>query len=142
MTTQTTLPAKAGHDTATDSATKAHRMSLLNGLFELRAFIALAVLVVVFSLLSDSFLTVTNLITMTKHVAINAIIALGMLLVILKGGMTCRSDPSSDCPVSSPANCCRACGSDSSTPSHTRRSGRSSCSASRWGCSSAWSTVS
>ena len=56
-------------------------------IFELRAFIALAVLIVVFSSLSDSFLTVTNLITMTKHVAINAVLALGMLLVILKGGI-------------------------------------------------------
>ena len=63
------------------------RLKTLNMIFELRAFIALAVLIVVFSSLSDSFLTVTNLITMTKHVAINAILALGMLLVILKGGI-------------------------------------------------------
>ena len=56
-------------------------------IFELRAFIALAVLIIVFGSLSDSFLTVTNLITMTKHVAINAVLALGMLLVILKGGI-------------------------------------------------------
>ncbi|MGA4686957.1 ABC transporter permease [Micromonospora sp. AB353] len=91
MTIRTTLPAQAGPAadtaTATELATKARRLSLLNGVFELRAFIALAVLIVVFSLLSDSFLTVTNVITMTKHVAINAIIALGMLLVILKGGI-------------------------------------------------------
>ncbi|MEU6731578.1 hypothetical protein ABZ917_48405, partial [Nonomuraea wenchangensis] len=59
----------------------ARRLSLLNVAFELRAFIALAVLIVVFSVLSDAFLTVPNLITMTKHVAINAVIALGMLLV-------------------------------------------------------------
>ncbi|MDP4505361.1 ABC transporter permease [Nonomuraea turcica] len=69
------------------AASRARRLSLLNIAFELRAFIALAVLVVIFSLLSDSFLTVPNLITMTKHVAINAVIALGMLLVILKGGI-------------------------------------------------------
>lgn len=56
-------------------------------LLEGRAFIALAVLIVIFSLLSDSFLTVGNLITMTKHVAYNAILALGMLFVILKGGI-------------------------------------------------------
>ncbi|MGB2566976.1 ABC transporter permease [Micromonospora citrea] len=87
MTTPLTAPVTSGQDAAAELATKARRLSLLNGLFELRAFIALAVLVVVFSLLSDSFLTVTNLITMTKHVAINAIIALGMLLVILKGGI-------------------------------------------------------
>ncbi|MGP3961234.1 ABC transporter permease [Nonomuraea sp. 3N208] len=69
------------------AAAQARRLSLLNVAFELRAFIALGVLIVIFGLLSDSFLTVPNLITMTKHVAINAVIALGMLLVILKGGI-------------------------------------------------------
>ncbi|MBB5781985.1 ABC transporter permease [Nonomuraea jabiensis] len=69
------------------AAATARRLSLLNVAFELRAFIALAVLIVVFSVLSDAFLTVPNLITMTKHVAINGVIALGMLLVILKGGI-------------------------------------------------------
>ncbi len=63
------------------------RLRTLNMIFELRAFIALGVLIIVFGSLSDSFLTVTNLITMTKHVAINAVLALGMLLVILKGGI-------------------------------------------------------
>ncbi|WP_395108141.1 ABC transporter permease [Actinomadura sp. SCN-SB] len=69
------------------AAAEARRLRRLNSIFELRAFIALAVLIVVFSLMSDSFLTLDNLITMTKHVAINAVLALGMLLVILKGGI-------------------------------------------------------
>lgn len=56
-------------------------------LLEGRAFIALAVLIVIFALLSDSYLTLGNLITMTKHVAYNGILALGMLFVILKGGI-------------------------------------------------------
>lgn len=56
-------------------------------LLEGRAFIALIVLIIIFALLSDSFLTVNNLIVMTKHVAMNAILALGMLFVILKGGI-------------------------------------------------------
>ena len=56
-------------------------------LLEGRAFIALIVLVIIFALLSDAFLSVNNLITMTKHVAYNAIMALGMLFVILKGGI-------------------------------------------------------
>ncbi|WP_127792415.1 ABC transporter permease [Agromyces sp. LHK192] len=56
-------------------------------LLEGRAFIALIVLVIIFALLSDSFLTWNNLVTMTKHVAYNAILALGMLFVILKGGI-------------------------------------------------------
>jgi len=59
----------------------------MNLLFELRAFIALFVLIAVFGVLSDSYLTWDNLVTMTRHVAINAILAVGMLMVILKGGI-------------------------------------------------------
>lgn len=66
---------------------QARRLSLLAGLFELRALIALAALIAVLGLLSDSFLTVPNLITMAGHIAVNGVIALGMLLVILKGGI-------------------------------------------------------
>ncbi len=85
--TQTLAPSPtvAVEDGPTEKDVK--RLRTLNMIFELRAFIALAVLIVVFGALSDSFLTVTNLITMTKHVAINAVLALGMLLVILKGGI-------------------------------------------------------
>jgi erythritol transport system permease protein len=56
-------------------------------LLEGRAFIALIVIVVIFTAMSDTYLTGSNLITMTRHVAINAILALGMLLVILTGGI-------------------------------------------------------
>ncbi|MWV47857.1 ABC transporter permease [Rathayibacter sp. VKM Ac-2803] len=56
-------------------------------LLEGRAFIALIVLIIIFSLISDAYLTLPNLITMTRHVAMNAILALGMLFVILKGGI-------------------------------------------------------
>lgn len=62
-------------------------VDLLSVLLEGRAFIALIVLIIIFALLSDSFLTFNNLVTMTKHVAYNAILALGMLFVILKGGI-------------------------------------------------------
>ncbi len=63
------------------------RVDVASLLLEGRAFIALIVLIIIFALLSDSFLTVGNLITMTKHVAMNAILAIGMLFVILKGGI-------------------------------------------------------
>lgn len=63
------------------------RLKMINLLLELRAFIALIVLIIVFALLSDSYLTWDNLITMTRHVAINALLAIGMLMVILKGGI-------------------------------------------------------
>ncbi|WP_372593966.1 ABC transporter permease [Actinotalea sp.] len=56
-------------------------------LLDQRAFVALIVLVIIFSFLSDAFLTPTNLITMTKHVAYNGILAMGMLLVIITGGI-------------------------------------------------------
>lgn len=52
-----------------------------------RALIALVLIIVVFSLLSPNFLTPDNLIIMTRHVAMNAILAIGMLLVILNGGI-------------------------------------------------------
>lgn len=72
----------------TDTATPARRkVDIVGILLEGRAFIALIVLMIIFALLSDSFLTLPNLITMTKHVAMNAILALGMLFVILKGGI-------------------------------------------------------
>jgi erythritol transport system permease protein len=72
---------------STPAPAPARRLDIGGVLLEGRAFIALIVLVIIFALLSDSFLTVPNLITMTKHVAMNAILALGMLFVILKGGI-------------------------------------------------------
>lgn len=62
-------------------------MSLGQVLLEGRAFIALALIIVIFSSMSENYLTVSNLIIMTKHVAINALLALGVLMTILKGGI-------------------------------------------------------
>jgi erythritol transport system permease protein len=59
-------------------------MSLL---VRLRALVALALLVVVFSSLSPAFLTQGNLVMLAKHVALNAILALGMTFVVLSGGI-------------------------------------------------------
>jgi len=56
-------------------------------LVEGRALVALVIIVAVFSLLSENFLSSDNLILMTRHVAMNAILAIGMLLVILNGGI-------------------------------------------------------
>nr|WP_167150470.1 ABC transporter permease [Lysinibacter cavernae] len=52
-----------------------------------RALIALIVIIIIFSLLSDNYLTLSNLLVMTRHVALNAILAIGMLMVILNGGI-------------------------------------------------------
>jgi len=56
-------------------------------LLEGRAFFALIVIVVVFSLLSPNYFAVSNFLTMSSHVALFAILAIGMLLVILNGGI-------------------------------------------------------
>jgi erythritol transport system permease protein len=56
-------------------------------ILRLRALIALVVLAIVFSALSPEFLTSGNLSILVKHVAINAILAIGMTFVILSGGI-------------------------------------------------------
>lgn len=49
--------------------------------------IAFGLLIVVLSLLSESFLTVSNLLNIARQVSINAVIAAGMTFVILTGGI-------------------------------------------------------
>ncbi len=63
------------------------RVSAKMLLLQLRAYIALIVVFVVFALLSPSFLTAGNLVILTKQVAINAILGIGMTFVILSGGI-------------------------------------------------------
>lgn len=58
-------------------------MTLLKG----RTFIVLIVLVVFFSIASKSFLSVTTLTMVAKHVALYGILALGMTFVIITGGI-------------------------------------------------------
>ena len=81
--------AEASPGSAADAPATAEgrRLKAFNLLFELRAFIALIAIVIVFGVLSDAYLTWDNLVTMTKHVAINGILAIGMLMVILTGGI-------------------------------------------------------
>jgi len=52
-----------------------------------RTLIVLVLLIIVFSLLSVDYLTQSNLISMTKHVSVNAILAIGVTFVILTGGI-------------------------------------------------------
>lgn len=56
-------------------------------LLRLRAVVALVVLSIVFAVLSPEFLTTGNMTILVKHVAINAILAIGMTFVILSGGI-------------------------------------------------------
>jgi len=52
-----------------------------------RTLVVLVLLVIFFSSVSAEYLTQSNLILMTKHVAINAILAIGVTFVILTGGI-------------------------------------------------------
>jgi erythritol transport system permease protein len=56
-------------------------------LIRARTLIVLVILVIIFSAISSEYLTQSNLILMTKHVAINAILAIGVTFVILTGGI-------------------------------------------------------
>lgn len=56
-------------------------------LLEGRAFFALIVIVAVFSLLSPVYFSAGNFLTMASHVAIYGLLAIGMLIVILTGGI-------------------------------------------------------
>ncbi|MCQ8277586.1 ABC transporter permease [Acetobacteraceae bacterium KSS8] len=56
-------------------------------LLEGRAFFALIVIIAVFSALSPNYFSLGNFLTMASHVAIFGILAVGMLLVILNGGI-------------------------------------------------------
>lgn len=63
------------------------RSSVGSLLFRLRALIVLAALLAIFSILSPAFLTSGNLVILIEHVAINAILAVGMTFTILTGGI-------------------------------------------------------
>ena len=63
------------------------RFNLGSLLLEGRAFFALISIIVVFSLLSPNYATISNFLIMANHVAIFGLLALGMLLVILNGGI-------------------------------------------------------
>lgn len=56
-------------------------------LLEGRAFFALIAIVIIFSLLSPNYFALENFLTMASHVAIYGILAIGMLLVIINGGI-------------------------------------------------------
>lgn len=72
---------------AAAGSTTPKKLDISKLLIEGRAFLALALIIVVFSVLSPNFLTVDNLLIMASHVAIFALLSLGMLLVVLTGGI-------------------------------------------------------
>ena len=74
-------------DAAHAGARAGGSFDLVRILLEGRAFFALIVIIVVFSLLSPNYFTVSNFLTMANHVAIYGLLSIGMLLVILNGGI-------------------------------------------------------
>ena len=66
-------------------ASSGARLALM--LLRARAILVLFLLVVLFSILSPTFFTAANLSILSKHVAISAILAIGMTFVILSGGI-------------------------------------------------------
>lgn len=84
----------------TDLSTKKHQgqkgllhrllgdnFSIGRALLEGRAFFALIAIIIVFSIFSPNYATVSNFLIMANHVAIFGLLAIGMLLVILNGGI-------------------------------------------------------
>ncbi|NOW47462.1 erythritol transport system permease protein [Novosphingobium sp. SG751A] len=63
---------------------KDYAMALL---LKFRTVLALVLVVAIFSVLAPNFLTVANALIMLKHIAIVAILAIGMSFVILTGGI-------------------------------------------------------
>jgi erythritol transport system permease protein len=61
--------------------------SMLLTLMKLRTFIALIAVTVFFSIAAPNFLSAGNLILVSKHVALNAFLAMGMTFVIITGGI-------------------------------------------------------
>ncbi|RWN62494.1 ABC transporter permease [Mesorhizobium sp.] len=76
----TDIPAKA-------SVASASSGSVLLMLMKARTFIALIAVLIFFSIAAPNFLSAANLILMSKHVALNAFLAMGMTFVIITGGI-------------------------------------------------------
>ncbi|RUV04609.1 ABC transporter permease [Mesorhizobium sp. M6A.T.Cr.TU.017.01.1.1] len=76
----TDIPAKAAVASASNG-------SVLLTLMKARTFIALIAVLIFFSIAAPNFLSGANLILMSKHVALNAFLAMGMTFVIITGGI-------------------------------------------------------
>jgi len=61
--------------------------SLTLNLMRLRTFIALFAVLIFFSFAAPNFLSAANIVLMSKHVGLNAFLAIGMTFVIITGGI-------------------------------------------------------
>lgn len=82
------------HSTEVVAAPERYRgVSLLERLRQIGIFIALIAICVVFSVLTPSFLTVSNLFNIAVQSSITAILGIGMTLVIISGGIDLSIGP-------------------------------------------------
>src|SRR5688500_7604133 len=72
---------------ATANSSSSGNASGLLLLLKLRTFIALIVVTLFFAFMAPNFVSVANAVIVSKHVAINAILAIGMTYVSLTGGI-------------------------------------------------------
>lgn len=70
-----------------DKVNKMSKNSLMMTLLKGRTFIVLIILLIYFSIVADSFLSVNTALLIGKHVALYGIIAIGMTYVIITGGI-------------------------------------------------------
>lgn len=68
-------------------ATRHQSMHALLVLLKARTFIALIVVFAFFAFAAPNFLSTANMVIMSKHVALNAFLAIGMTFVIISGGI-------------------------------------------------------
>ncbi len=73
--------------TSTILTPKGANGSVLLTLMKLRTFIALFAVIIFFAIFAPNFTSTANMILMSKHVALNAFLAMGMTFVIITGGI-------------------------------------------------------
>ncbi|GHA44235.1 ribose ABC transporter permease [Amylibacter ulvae] len=73
--------------TQTTSSSLAARSNVLLVLLKARTFIALIIVFAYFAFFAPNFLSTANMVIMSKHVALNAFLAIGMTFVIVSGGI-------------------------------------------------------
>ena len=71
----------------TDARADAGSANLLLVLLKARTFIALIAVFAFFAFAAPNFLSTANMVIMSKHVALNAFLAIGMTFVIISGGI-------------------------------------------------------
>lgn len=81
------MSATAQKQTVQGVSTPPRKLDIGRLLLEGRAFFALIAIIIFFSFMSPYYFTVNNFLIMSSHVAIFGLLALGMLLVILNGGI-------------------------------------------------------